>query len=32
MNILREDVDKFEILVDEKFWLLLIYGDMLFNV
>ncbi|OOM09072.1 glutamine synthetase III [Clostridium saccharobutylicum] len=32
MNTLREDADKLETLVDEKFWPLPTYGDMLFNV
>lgn len=32
MNTLREDADKLETLVDEKFWPIPTYGDMLFNV
>ncbi|NOW27185.1 glutamine synthetase type III [Clostridium saccharobutylicum] len=32
MNTLREDADKLETLVDEKFWPIPTYEDMLFNV
>jgi glutamine synthetase len=32
MNILRADGDKLETIVDEKFWPIPTYGDMLFNV
>ncbi|MFT8349435.1 glutamine synthetase III [Clostridium saccharoperbutylacetonicum] len=32
MNILREDADKLETIVDEDFWPLPTYSDMLFNV
>ena len=32
MNTLREDADKLETIVDEEFWPLPTYGDMLFNV
>jgi len=32
MNILRADADKLETIVDEEFWPLPTYGDMLFNV
>jgi glutamine synthetase len=32
MNTLREDADKLETIVDEDFWLLPTYGDMLFNI
>ncbi len=32
MNTLRADADKLETIVDEKFWPLPTYGDMLFNV
>ncbi|WP_238916478.1 glutamine synthetase III [Clostridium sp. YIM B02555] len=32
MNVLREDADKLETIVDEDFWPLPTYSDMLFNV
>jgi len=32
MNTLREDADKLETIVDEEFWPLPTYGDMLFNI
>ena len=32
MNTLREDADKLETIVDEDFWPLPTYGDMLFNI
>ncbi|AWK49711.1 glutamine synthetase type III [Clostridium beijerinckii] len=32
MNILRADADKLETIVDEEFWPLPTYGDMLFNI
>ena len=32
MNTLREDADKLETMVDEEFWPLPTYGDMLFNI
>jgi len=32
MNTLRADADKLETLVDEEFWPLPTYSDMLFNV
>lgn len=32
MNVLRADADKLESLVDEDFWPIPTYGDMLFNV
>ena len=32
MNTLRADADKLEVIVDEEFWPLPTYGDMLFNV
>ena len=32
MNTLRADADKLETMVDEEFWPLPTYGDMLFNI
>lgn len=32
MNTLREDADKLETIVDEDFWPIPTYGDMLFNI
>lgn len=32
MDILRADADKLETIVDEEFWPLPTYGDMLFNI
>jgi glutamine synthetase len=32
MNVLREDADKLETIVDEEFWPIPTYGDMLFNI